>query len=131
MTDSDGVSSGRALLTEDSRRKVVPFSPIDRPGNPADNRGAQRIPLLTRWPDVTTQKPNDGRPFSAAGQKLDDVIGDAARRIEEETKQLIAYINDEVVPLVRQHSTTGLRVASDKLKELADYMESATQQKKG
>ena len=79
---------------------------------------------------MNTQDPKDRRPFSTAGQKLDDVIGDAAKRIEEETKKLIAYINDEVVPLVRQHSTTGLRVASEKLKELADYMESAKQQKK-
>ncbi len=79
---------------------------------------------------MNTQDPKDRRPFSTAGQKLDDVIGDTAQRIEEETKQLLAYINDEVVPLVRQHSTKGLRVASDKLKELADYMESATQQKK-
>jgi hypothetical protein len=77
------------------------------------------------------QDPKDRRPFSTAGQKLDDVIGDAAKRIEEETKQLIAYLNDEVVPLVRENSTKGLRVASDKLKELADYMESAKQQKKG
>ena len=79
---------------------------------------------------MNTQDPKDRRPFSTAGQKLDDVIGDAAKRIEEETKQLLAYINDEVVPMVRQHSTTGLRVASDKLKELADYMDSAKQQKK-
>jgi len=80
---------------------------------------------------VTTQQPKGPRPFTTAGEKLDDVIGDTAKRIEEETKQLINYINDEVVPMVRQHSTKGLRVASDKLKELADYMESATQQKKG
>ena len=80
---------------------------------------------------MDTQKPNDRRPFATAGQKLDETIAEAAKRIEEETKQLLNYINDEVVPLVRQHSTTGLRVASDKLKELADYMESATQQKKG
>ena len=79
---------------------------------------------------MNTQDPKDRRPFSTAGQKLDDVFGDTAKRIEEETKTLIAYLNDEVVPLVRQHSTTGLRVASDKLKELADYMESAKQQKK-
>ena len=79
---------------------------------------------------MDNQKP-EGRPFTAAGQKLDDVLGDTAKRIEEETKLLINYINDEVVPLVRQHSTKGLRIASDKLKELADYMESATQQKKG
>ena len=79
---------------------------------------------------MTTQNPN-GRPFSTAGQKLDDVIGDTVKRVEDETKQLLDYINDEVVPMVRQHSTKGLRIASDKLKELADYMESATQQKKG
>jgi hypothetical protein len=79
---------------------------------------------------VTTKKPKDRRPFSTAGQKLDDVVAEAAKRIEEETKQLLNYINDEVVPMVRQHSTTGLRVASDKLKELADYMESAKHQKK-
>ncbi len=80
---------------------------------------------------MNTQDPKGRRPFSTAGQKLDDVIGDTAQRIEEETKQLIAYINDEVVPMVREHSTKGLRVASDKLKELADYMETANQQKKG
>jgi len=83
-----------------------------------------------RWLALNQQNPN-GRPFSSAGQKLDDVIGDTVKRVEEETKILINYINDEVVPLVRDHSTKGLRIASDKLKELADYMESASQQKKG
>lgn len=75
------------------------------------------------------QQDPKGRPFSTAGQKLDETIADAAKRIEEETRQLIDYINDEVVPLVRQHSTKGLRIASDKLKDFADYMES-TQKKK-
>jgi hypothetical protein len=79
---------------------------------------------------VDTRDPKDRRPFTTAGQRLDDVLGDTVKRIEDETKQLIAYINDEVVPMVRQHSTKGLRVASDKLKELADYMESAKQQDK-
>ena len=76
-----------------------------------------------------TQTPKDRRPFSTAGQKLDETIGEAAKRIEAETRQLIDYINDEVVPMVRQHSTTGLRVASDKLKEFADYMESTKKDK--
>ena len=80
---------------------------------------------------MDNQDPKDRRPFTTAGQKLDDALGDTVKRIEDETKQLIAYINDEVVPMVREHSTKGLRTASDKLKELADYMESATQQKKG
>jgi len=79
---------------------------------------------------VNNQDPKDRRPFSTAGQKLDDVIGDTVKRVEDETRQLLDYINNEVVPMVRQHSTKGLRIASDKLKELADYMESA-QDKKG
>jgi len=78
---------------------------------------------------VTTDDSKDRRPFSTAGQKLDETIGEAAKRIEEETRHLINYLNDEVVPLVRQHSTTGLRVASDKLKEFADYMESTKKPK--
>ena len=72
---------------------------------------------------MNTQDPKDRRPFSTAGQKLDDVIGDTAKRIEEETRQLIAYLNDEVVPAVRTHSTKALRTASQKLNDFADYME--------
>jgi len=109
---------------------AAPARLIDRGTKANHNQGAQRIPLLKRWPAVDTQDPKDRRPFSTAGQKLDEVIGDTAKRIEEETKQLLDYINDEVVPMVRQNSTKGLRIASDKLKELADYMESTTQQKK-
>jgi len=37
--------------------------------------------------------------------------------------EFIKYLNDEVVPAVRQHSTKALRVASEKLSEFADYME--------
>jgi hypothetical protein len=78
---------------------------------------------------VNNQDPNDRRPFTTAGKKLDEVLGETAKRVEDETRQLIDYINDEVVPLVRQHSTKGLRIASDKLKDLAEYMDSAKQKK--
>jgi hypothetical protein len=78
---------------------------------------------------VNNQDPKDRRPFTTAGQKLDEVLGDTVKRVEDETRQLINYINDEVVPLVRQHSTKGLRIASDKLKDLAEYMDSAQQKK--
>ena len=43
--------------------------------------------------------------------------------VEKETAELITYLNNEVVPAVRQHSTKALRVASEKLIQLADYME--------
>ena len=75
---------------------------------------------------MNTQNTNR-RPFQTAGERLDDFLGDASKRIEDETKQMIEYINDEVVPLIREHSSNGLRIASQKLGELADYMESKKQ----
>lgn len=62
--------------------------------------------------------------FQTAGERLDDLLGDASARIEEETQLLINYINDELVPAIRQHSTNALRVASEKLQQAADHMDS-------
>ena len=50
-------------------------------------------------------------------------INDAAERLEKEIPEFIKYLNDEVVPAVRTHSTKALRVASEKLSDFADYME--------
>ena len=50
-------------------------------------------------------------------------VEEAAERLERETAEFIKYLNDEVVPAVRQHSTKALRVASQKLTQMADYME--------
>ena len=63
------------------------------------------------------------RRFQTAGERLDDLLGDASARIEEETQTLINYINDELVPAIRQHSTNALRVASEKLAQAADHMD--------
>ena len=52
------------------------------------------------------------------------------KRVEQETQKLIAYINDEVVPAIREHSTTALRIASEKLNQAADMMEANTRRKK-
>ncbi len=70
------------------------------------------------------------RPFTTAGERLDDMLGDTTKRVEEETQKLIAYINDEVVPAIREHSTTALRIASEKLNQAADMMEANTRRKK-
>jgi hypothetical protein len=50
-------------------------------------------------------------------------VAEAAERLEREIPVFIKYLNDEVVPAVRQHSTKALRIASGKLNELADYMD--------
>jgi hypothetical protein len=50
-------------------------------------------------------------------------VGETAERVEQEAAQFIKYLNDEVVPAVREGSTKALRTAADKMRELADYME--------
>ncbi|HLW54005.1 MAG TPA: hypothetical protein VKW06_14300 [Candidatus Angelobacter sp.] len=57
------------------------------------------------------------------GQKLNERIDDAASRLEQESDRVIAYLNDEVVPAIRQGSSKALRVAADKLHRLAEYMD--------
>jgi hypothetical protein len=64
-----------------------------------------------------------GRGFDDFGRKVDEKVSQAIPRIEEEVKRVIAYLNDEVVPEVRQGSLKALRVASEQLSKLADRME--------
>jgi hypothetical protein len=63
------------------------------------------------------------RKVEDASARVNKAVADAAERIEREIPEFIKYLNDEVVPTVRQHSTKALRTASVKLIELADYME--------
>ena len=78
---------------------------------------------------MNEQNKNARRPFGTAGERLDDLLGDTSARIEEETQLLIKYINDELVPAIRYHSTKALRVASEKLAQAADHMDSNKQNK--
>jgi hypothetical protein len=61
--------------------------------------------------------------FEEAATRMNKTVGETTERIEKEAQEFIRYLNDEVVPAVRQHSTKALRTASQKLQELADYME--------
>lgn len=53
-------------------------------------------------------------------------IHEAVEHVERELKQVIGYLNDEVVPTVRQESSKALRTAADQLARLADYMDQVT-----
>ncbi|MGO9519376.1 MAG: hypothetical protein ACLPND_20260 [Candidatus Korobacteraceae bacterium] len=75
-------------------------------------------------------KKKASRPFTTAGEKLDDMLGDTTKRVEVETQKLIAYINDELVPAIRDHSSSALRIASEKMNQAADMMEASTRRKK-
>jgi hypothetical protein len=63
------------------------------------------------------------RKVEEATSRASKTVGEAAERLEKDSAELIQYLNDEVVPAVRQHSTKALRVAAEKLADLADYME--------
>lgn len=66
--------------------------------------------------------------FSETTAKVNKTVSGVAERLEKQSAELIDYLNREVVPAVRQHSTKALRVAADKLRELADYVDEAKKQ---
>jgi len=70
------------------------------------------------------------RKVENASARVSKTVGDAAERLEKEIPEFIKYLNEEVVPAVRQHSTKALRVASEKLTQFADYMEKQQSAKK-
>ena len=69
------------------------------------------------------------RKVEEASARLNQSINEVATSLEKETAELVEYLNQEVVPAVRQHSTKALRVAAEKLARLADYMETHPEKK--
>jgi glutamyl-tRNA reductase len=63
------------------------------------------------------------RKVEETSARVNKSVADAAERLEKETAELVTYLNNEVVPAVRQHSTKALRIAAEKLARLADYMD--------
>ncbi len=63
---------------------------------------------------------------SAPNQKpLEQRLEEAARRAEEDLRRFVRYLDAEVVPEVRRHSSTALRSAAQHLQHLADTMDDA------
>jgi len=63
------------------------------------------------------------RKVEEASARINKSVAEAGTTMEKEAAELITYLNDEVVPAVRGHSTKALRIASEKLTHLADYIE--------
>ena len=61
--------------------------------------------------------------FENIGRKMDEHFGACSDRIEDDVKRVITYLNDKVVPEVRDHSSKALRIAADQLARLADHLE--------
>ena len=64
-----------------------------------------------------------GSGFEDFGRKIDETVNKAVPRVEDELKKVIAYLNDEVVPRVRENSSKGLRVAADQLTKIAEHLD--------
>jgi hypothetical protein len=58
-----------------------------------------------------------------AGERMNQKIGSVSEHLDQDTEHIVNYINDEVVPAVRSHSTKALRIASEQLSKLADYLD--------
>ncbi len=63
---------------------------------------------------MASQKRSTRRPIS---------LEDVGRRVDEELKQIVDYLNNDVVPKVRTESSSALRKAAQQLQKLADYMD--------
>jgi hypothetical protein len=61
--------------------------------------------------------------FENFGKKVDEQFNQAIPRVEEELKKLIAHLNDEVVPQIRQNSSQALRAAAERLQKLAEQLD--------
>jgi hypothetical protein len=63
------------------------------------------------------------RKVEEASARFNRSVANIAETLEKETAELVAYLNDEVVPAVRTHSSKALRTAAGKLSEFADFLE--------
>ncbi len=68
------------------------------------------------------------RKVGEASARFNRSVANVAETLEKETAELVTYLNDEVVPAVRTHSSKALRTAAGKLAEFADFLE--TERKK-
>ena len=60
--------------------------------------------------------------FHEAAPHLNQKVNEAIPQFEKDAQELIAYLNDEVVPAIRTNSAKALRIASQKLTDLAEFI---------
>ncbi len=67
------------------------------------------------------------RKVEEASARINKSVANLAEELEKESAELITYLNQEVVPAIRTHSTKALRTASQKLSQFADYLDQQRQ----
>lgn len=56
-------------------------------------------------------------------KRWEQQVRDAALRVEEDLRRVVAYINDQVVPEIRLNGSQALRAAAEELQKLAQRMD--------
>jgi hypothetical protein len=64
-----------------------------------------------------------GGRFENIGRKVDEHFGGCSDRLEDDVKRVITFLNDKVVPEVRENSSKALRIAAVQLERLADHLD--------
>ena len=57
-------------------------------------------------------------------------LKDTAARIEQELRQAVKTVDDEVIPEVRKHGSSALRTLAKKMEQLAQHMDDARESPK-
>ena len=55
--------------------------------------------------------------------RWEEKLSEAEQRVQKELAEIVDYLDREVVPNVRRHSSRALRKVADKLQNLATYMD--------
>ena len=71
--------------------------------------------------DPTDTRARSSRRESSA--RWEEKLSEAEQRVQKELAEIVDYLDREVVPNVRRHSSRALRKVADKLHNLATYMD--------
>ena len=89
---------------------------------PTNNGGNSAVRLRPITPPEEFMS-DFNRKMDETASRVNKTVADAAERVEKESADFIAYLNKEVVPAVRNQSSKALRIAAQKLHDLANFMD--------
>jgi hypothetical protein len=60
---------------------------------------------------------------SDSRRRWEEKLSETEQRVQKELAEIVDYLDREIVPNVRRHSSRALRKIADKLQNLATYMD--------
>lgn len=85
--------------------------------------GRSPIARRARAADTYFMRSDSADCLRDLGRKAEAKFKKEMPRVEEEVQKVIAYLNDVVVPEVRDNSSRALRAASEQLAKLAERLD--------